>query len=328
MEEKKALSLLIDNDVITDWDPAEMARLAKDPGLPVWANVLVTPDHAARLVANTHRNRSAIKANVLRYAATMQRGDWQVNGETISFAPNGKNINGFNRLQACVDSGVPFMTVAAFNVNPDHYLTVDNGKARALSEVLFSENEDKHLAGPLALLWRLREEEGYAAKGEPLPKPRVNATNEQHIELLYSEPGMRDAVDVGKDTAKVPTLTRLNHSAIVVAAHLTALEDRVAADAFWPGLITGVGLNGGDPRLALRDWHAKNLKTDDVAGTDKTFIALMRVWNLYRAGERVNRTTFTYAKSEGLLVQDTTKAALKARRDAARKAARAARRTA
>lgn len=56
-------------------------------------------------------NRPISRDNINKYAIQMSEGKWHLNGEAIIINDKGLTDNGYHRLAACIQAGVPFQTV-------------------------------------------------------------------------------------------------------------------------------------------------------------------------------------------------------------------------
>ena len=116
----------------------------------------VTPQRAAEwLVKNTH-NRRLTAAHVETLAASLERGEWMLNGETIKFSSDGRLLDGQHRLNACVQSATGFWTYVAYGVEPEAFDTIDvNMRARKTSDILSLHGMENtsQLAACVKLIW-------------------------------------------------------------------------------------------------------------------------------------------------------------------------------
>src|SRR5262249_31634736 len=75
-----------------------------------------------------------------QFAADMSTNRWGLTGDTIKFAPDGRLLDGQNRLASCVRSGKTFRTHVVFGIDPTLFGRMDIGKPRNPADVL-------HIAG-------------------------------------------------------------------------------------------------------------------------------------------------------------------------------------
>ena len=83
--------------------------------------VEITPKDAEVLLSKYLHNRPISRDNINKYAIQMSEGKWHLNGEAIIINDKGLTDNGYHRLAACIQAGVPFQTV-----------TIDTGKTRSV----------------------------------------------------------------------------------------------------------------------------------------------------------------------------------------------------
>lgn len=66
----------------------------------------------------------------------MAAGKWGLTGDTLKFAPDGRLLDGQNRLAACVRAGKPFKTHVVFGIDPRLFARMDIGKPRNAADIL------------------------------------------------------------------------------------------------------------------------------------------------------------------------------------------------
>lgn len=86
--------------------------------------VEITPKDAEVLLSKYLHNRPISRDNINKYAIQMSEGKWHLNGEAIIINDKGLTDNGYHRLAACIQAGVPFQTVL-----------IDTGKTRSAGDV-------------------------------------------------------------------------------------------------------------------------------------------------------------------------------------------------
>lgn len=124
----------------------------------------VTPEMAREFLKRNFGNRKMSKPKLAQYTNDMRNGDWIDNGESIQFDWFGVLFNGQTRLNAIIDSGVTIYMLIVRGLNPDAYLSVDNGKPRSAGDSL-SKSDTKYpneIAGAIKLL--LAYDGGYINK--------------------------------------------------------------------------------------------------------------------------------------------------------------------
>lgn len=97
--------------------------------------VEITPEDARRLLKSSKGNRPVTRKRILQYAAVMGLGQWVLNGQAIILDEYGSMTDGHGRCAACVEAGVPFVTVLIYNVPRSSWITLDSGKTRSGGDV-------------------------------------------------------------------------------------------------------------------------------------------------------------------------------------------------
>lgn len=138
-------------------------------GQPRFAIVRITPDIAPDLLAKKRPTGRRNPAAVAAYAQSMGNGEWVLNGMPIIISRNGVLLDGVQRLYACIDSGVPFITVLAENIPDDTLHTIDQQRRRSFSGVLEMRGVP-HAAAVAGMLARLvRYDDGTLTRGTATP---------------------------------------------------------------------------------------------------------------------------------------------------------------
>lgn len=99
----------------------------------VWT---ITPERAKFYLKNLSRdNRTINKSRVTFYANQMKEGQWQLNGETIIFSDKDTLLNGYHRMHAVIEAGVPIKFLVVRNVDEESFKTIDTGRSRNAADV-------------------------------------------------------------------------------------------------------------------------------------------------------------------------------------------------
>ena len=225
------------------------------------------------------RNRPTSAAKLKKYTAAMSAG-WRVTGETVIFSKTGRLLNGQHRLLACMRSGKPFTTFVAFGVDDDAFAEMDQPLVRTGSDIfaIHGETQTKRLAAASAWVWR------YCNNGIASHTAKLTPA-ELYDHYKNEHPGLAESLHVaswfGAEKIAAP--------AMMVALHyLCAQRDRVAADAFFKAVATGVGLNSSrSPAFKLRDRLLK-ARIDSARLNEHTAAAVtVKAWNAMRTKARI-----------------------------------------
>ncbi len=101
----------------------------------------IDPATAAEILSERNQGNRPPKPNkVQQFAADMANGRWGLTGDTLKFAPDGRLLDGQNRLAASVRSNAPFKTHVVFGIDPALFGRMDISKPRNAADVL-------HIAG-------------------------------------------------------------------------------------------------------------------------------------------------------------------------------------
>ena len=154
----------------------------------------ITPEVAASMLTTNTSNRPISRQHVGRLAASMNRGDWDLNGSTIKVAATGRLLDGQHRLSACVESGCAFDTLVVYGLPEESFATIDQGaRSRKISDVLAIETglNMKNVAAALVVLYQFR-------KLHEIPSSGASASEGFSVavarELLGKHTGVIDSV--------------------------------------------------------------------------------------------------------------------------------------
>lgn len=104
--------------------------------------VRMTPDMARAILKNNPNNRNVKRDRVSLYASDMEKGRWQLNGESIVIDADGNLKDGQHRLMAVVKSQctVPMIVVSGVDTDCNIY---DRGSGRSVKDIMTITMEDK-----------------------------------------------------------------------------------------------------------------------------------------------------------------------------------------
>jgi hypothetical protein len=101
----------------------------------------IDPASAAVILAERNKGNRPPKPNkVQQFSTDMASGAWGLTGDTLKFAPDGRLLDGQNRLAASVRANKPFKTHVVFGIDPGLFGRMDIGKPRNPADIL-------HIAG-------------------------------------------------------------------------------------------------------------------------------------------------------------------------------------
>jgi hypothetical protein len=241
----------------------------------------VTPESAAKLLERNTGNRRLRQHRVDAYAADMASGQWLVTGAPVVIDRNGNLIDGQHRLAACVQAGVPFKTLVFNSPDEGAFVVIDSGLARTAGDALgidgIGQGNDIAAAARLVLSY----ENGSIALGtnkRALTAGRQDIRAEAHTALTEYQSALAFAHRAVKALGG-PKSAATAFDVLVRRAH----SQSDAIDAFEDGLTTGIGLEAGDARLALRTWLMKG-QTKASRRNAVHLSVYIRAWNAYANG--------------------------------------------
>lgn len=238
----------------------------------------ITPEIATEMLKGSDCNfRKTSARRVRAYSKSMQRGEWDVNGESIKL--NGHVVlDGKHRLSAVVHSGVSIETLVCRDVDSGA-LNIDNGKPRSLADWLKHSGivSAVQKAAVVRLIW-LYERGSWML-------------------MVNEQPTHRELVDLALryDAEIQSALYLATRQKMVTNGLLTALLFFGCGKGFaghnsvcrWfsKALATGEGLTSGDPVLALRNQMIKSKASHrKLTKSAQVWIATV-AWNKTALGE-------------------------------------------
>src|SRR4051812_12494263 len=129
----------------------------------------LTPPQATALLEQRRPAARSNAAAIRSYAEAMREGRWVLNGMPIILSRRGVLLDGLQRLEACIQAGVPFPTFIAENVADDVLHTIDQQRRRSFAGVLEARGIRHAHAVQAALVKLLHYDDGSLGRGGPAP---------------------------------------------------------------------------------------------------------------------------------------------------------------
>lgn len=172
----------------------------------------VGPEMAAILLEGNTRNRPAKQQHIENLAREMSEGRFQYNGDTIRVDRHGNLLDGQHRLMAVVKSGTTHLMTIISGLDPETFLTIDQGTRRTSADMLGVANPELknigHMASASRLLALMESKKIDSAKrGNTIRNDQVIVTcaaNEKllHEGLLYGfKPHLRKLIPAAQSAA-------------------------------------------------------------------------------------------------------------------------------
>jgi hypothetical protein len=247
--------------------PPETSRIIK-----------IDPKSAEVLLSERNQGNRPPKPNkVQQFASDIGHNNWGVTGDTLKFAPDGRLLDGQNRLAACVRANKPFTTHVVFNIDPSLFGRMDIGKPRNPADVL-------HIAGykysstlAAAVRWAHLLDTNPYSRDTLRPEFVLELVREKYPDI---EPRLKDGRSINKQYA---------HPAGQVAAliYKFAESDSAKADDFVRAWLSGQR-NGKyqviDTMQALL--HSQKANNNERIHELTRAAVIIKAWNLFKMGHK------------------------------------------
>jgi hypothetical protein len=247
----------------------------------------ITPDLAAHLLETANKHNRAINArHVANLARMIEKGEWLLSGQTISFDGNGRLIDGQHRLLAVVKANTPATFLVVRGVASEAFAVVDVGKKRDAGTIA-SLAQIPHATVTMSVartILGLRDRKFFAGTHQYLPSELVAAARQMPI--------------IGESAQAAGS--RFNASRALFRPSVFASIWILAGQQDWPrceefcaSLCSGLDLQEGSPVLAMRNKALNQQAGRTHSGKQADFFASMwSAWIHYKNGSRVSRILF------------------------------------
>lgn len=238
--------------------------------------VLVGPDLAEAWLGKNVINRNISRANIAKYARDMKAGAWQLNGEAIKFATDGRLLDGQNRLMAVIAADVAVQMLVIRELPTGVMPTLDGGKPRNFSNVLQIDGETNTTSLSAlvrrALMWDA---------GQRTNTGRFTPTTHEMQTFLDDNPEIRASAELAR---KLQSRSLLPASVLGLSHWLFSAIDAEAATWFIARVVDEDVPTGHPARVLHRRIVAMRLAGGRVHETEALALTI-RAWNAYRKGE-------------------------------------------
>ena len=235
-----------------------------------FVDVWVTPDMAEKWLQTNYDNRPLISSVIEHYARLIRKGSWKLNGETIKFDTDLRVLDGQHRLYGCIEADGSFLTDIRCGLERSCFDTIDSGRKRSSSDVLYlaGERSTHVLASALGWVWRIQSK---AVQNTSRPASTELRT------LLENNSGIRESVQI------VQPLRTLTSVSLAAALHyLFSQSDPVKVQEFTERLIDGVGLSDDSPIYLLRERLRSNRSAKAHISTVEVAALIIKAWNFFK----------------------------------------------
>lgn len=248
---------------------------------------MVTPEMADEWLSEdvNQQNRPLSSDTVAFLARAIERGEWRLTHQGIAFDEDNKLIDGQHRLAAIRKAGLPVQVLITRGVPRSAFAVLDTGRKRTGRDAmaLAGEANGTHLAAALRGLHLYLEQPDSGWSGSS-----SQVTHTQLLEILEEHPDMRHAISRGVALRKAIKITV---TAAAIGWYITSKErPDVNQTSWYEGLVTGAGLEVGDPRLTLRNTMldlAAGVKRRKIDDSREHLLYYIKAWNAWAEGRQL-----------------------------------------
>lgn len=258
---------------LADWELAINRIAKKKEPTAEFINVELSQADAKKLLQGNENNRHLNKSLINKYLRLMNIGRWVLNGETIKLGQmDGVFIllDGQHRLNAIALADNPVTVTLALGLSPDHFKTIDTGRARSAGDILkMAGYKNVHVLSA-AMRWLLTYErdEKLHWTSEICP--------EDILEGLKRWPRMQDLTTNAEHIRSV-----LQPSIGTFFMYVTQHIDPELCFDFFNKLEHGEGLGKKDPILAFRKIMTKYRSQQVLLDKRYSMAYLINTWNAF-----------------------------------------------
>lgn len=210
--------------------------------------ITITPELAEWLLTyrNSH-NRPLMQARVQHFADIIERGEWLLTSQGISFSRDGRLNNGQHRLSGILRSGRGVPILCTFGEVEKAFLVIDQSRGRTAGDALHLDGwtNGNAMAAAARVIYTLEQENTAAPKMTTTQV--VEFINSKHRDLALSVSPARQAYGKFK-RASLGGLTA-THYWIGLNTSMPASK----LDEFWSAFVSGENLPPRSPILQIRD---------------------------------------------------------------------------
>ncbi len=236
---------------------------------------IITPEIASHYIQKNRDNRPLSPSIVNNYAATMERGSWMFNGDSIRFDEDGYLLDGQHRLYAVMQSGTSMQCFIIRGIPREVFTTIDIGRGRRLADFIALEGykQSLNMGAALRWVWNYRENKFINISG------KLVADTRQLLDLLKNEDGLKESINfIGRLQSRQKVI---NLSPAAAFHHIFSEKEEFLATNFFEQLYTGANLSPDSPILSLRN-QQMNIRMGSINQSKKHLvISVIKAWNHY-----------------------------------------------
>lgn len=257
--------------------------------IPTFEVIDLTPELAARFLAEQSPNRRQKEMKIQQFARDMTAGRWLFTAEPVKFGIDGRMVDGQNRCAAVVRSGATIQVVKANGLSPDAQAVMDSGTPRSMRDALTfaGHSSTKDLAATISThrAWTMGAFPHCMAN---LGSSR--ATNSEALAYLDAHPSLEWGAEAGRHIYNHGL--RLPVGSVATALVETSRIDAAASADFFSRIRELKTEGQGDPVATLIKRVAAIRDAAHRPLPSTSLFMLFRAWNAFRAGEKLLKFQF------------------------------------
>ena len=248
----------------------------------------LTVDLAGDLLTNNTGNRPFKHSAIDRYVRDILENRWHFTGDPVKVDKNGRLLDGQNRcmalLKAAEESDNPSLIIPILLVRglePESQDYMDQGITRSVSDQLARRGVMDYSSVASATRLVIQFDKGWLPNGD-------TPTKSQSIEFYDAN---RVIFNEFTHAARSLNFSSLTPSTLLAGAFLIyrKTEDPDAVHTFLEALKGGVGLESGDPILALRNRAMQARNSQQRLDNTVALLMMLRCWNAWRNGTKMEK---------------------------------------
>lgn len=217
------------------------------PKAVTYEEVWVDAKKAQEYLDQNLLNRKVSPVTVTAYSRDMTQKNWHYNGAPIAFDTEGNLLDGQHRLLAVIRSNTKQKFLVVCNLQPDSRRTIDIGRKRSVADNLvmdFQIKNSSQVASSARMIIKWRE--GFLRASN-----NYKITDAEITDFVVENDGtLQDAAAFAQ---KLRRVLPVSLASVTAAFHETTRVDSGKAGIFWTQVVTGAGLEIGDPALSFRN---------------------------------------------------------------------------
>lgn len=240
--------------------------------------VYIDPVRARELFeGNAENQRNIKKKNLEKIEASIRKGIFRLNGESIIVSEKGRLLNGQHRVTAVMNTQIGIWSVLVENVPDAYFDSMDCGSSRQFKDVLtIGGNSNAHvLATTIQRLAEHSEDESKLGTGIAF----------SHTDLM----GIRELADGVEDSITVAArATRVVAPSRTAWLHFLASKScPLLGDSFFEQLASGANLPERSPIFLFRERMLREKADRNKLDARSALALLIKAWNAHVDGKSI-----------------------------------------